>query len=403
MNKTETKWQNVLQFVYFCMVGASGTLISLGILYLFTEILNLKYIIGLIIGYYIGISNNFIWNHFFVFEKTDQSFLIEYLKYLLTMLIGSFAYFLSTMFFTNILNVWYLLSAIISIIFSTTINFVLSKLWVFERYYLNVGKEYNGIKKEINIGLIISCLNEEKNLPVFLNELIENISETSNIRIYLIDNGSIDKTGDIIDDYSNRYEFVTSIKNKSTLGYGESIRKGISAALADDISYDYIGWSWSDNQIAGRDVYKVIKILKYNQSLFVKAVRYAKDYSFWRKIQSFWFNLLFAILFNSKIQDVNGCPKFIKSDLFEYLELTSRNWFLDAEVVAKLNKILNKEDILHVPVKFNKRMHGKSKTKWFTAIELFFDLVYFRLFGMNAWLKKRIPEECKSKMVIKIG
>jgi putative flippase GtrA len=49
------------------------------------------------------------------------------------MIVGAVGYWFSTVLLTEVFNVWYFLSAILSVGVSTIIDFTLSKAWVFKK------------------------------------------------------------------------------------------------------------------------------------------------------------------------------------------------------------------------------------------------------------------------------
>ncbi len=126
-----TGFQTLSQFIKFCIVGTSGTLLSLTFLYCFTEFFYFEYWIALPIGYFLGITNNFFWNRKFTFKKTDKKIQIQYSEYLFSMILGAVGYTVSTIILTEFFEVWYFFSATISVGVSTIIDFALSKIWVF--------------------------------------------------------------------------------------------------------------------------------------------------------------------------------------------------------------------------------------------------------------------------------
>lgn len=56
------------QYAKFLIVGVSGTLISMAILYSLTEWLHLYYIISFLIGTVAGSINNYLWSKHWVFK-----------------------------------------------------------------------------------------------------------------------------------------------------------------------------------------------------------------------------------------------------------------------------------------------------------------------------------------------
>jgi len=242
------------------------------------------------------------------------------------------------------------------------------------------------IKNQIAIKLIVTCLNEEGNVKIFIDELMASLPSKINIAIVLVNNGSHDRTGIIIDALAQNYSCITTFHRKNTLHYGESILNACKYPL--NFSPDYIGWASSDNQISGKDVAKTLKVLAFEKPAFIKGIRYDKKYSLWRKIQSYGFDVIISILFKRKIKDINGSPKFFRVELLHLLDLQGKGWFLDGEIYLKMCQLMKKTDYIYIPVRFNERKHGKSKTYWFTAFELLIQVIQFRVFGMTKWLKQ---------------
>jgi len=127
------EFQTISQFIKFAIVGATGTLLSLTILYCLTEFINFQYWAALPIGYFLGITNNFLLNRKFTFQRTDKPFLTQYSEYIVSMLFGAIGYTISTILLTETFRIWYFLSAVLSVGVSTIIDFSLSKIWVFRK------------------------------------------------------------------------------------------------------------------------------------------------------------------------------------------------------------------------------------------------------------------------------
>ncbi|PWI47249.1 hypothetical protein CEE45_12700 [Candidatus Heimdallarchaeota archaeon B3_Heim] len=241
-------------------------------------------------------------------------------------------------------------------------------------------------KKKLAVKLIVTCLNEEGNVQEFIHELMENISTEVELAILLIDNGSLDNTGAIISSLAQKYSSITPIHRKNTFEYGKSILEALK--IPTDFVPDYIGWAPSDNQISGKDVNKTINTLISSSLDFIKVERYERNYSMWRRIQSFGFNAIVSLLFLKRIKDINGSPKFFHVDLLPKLDLQNEGWFLDGEAFLKALKLVSKRKMSSISVKFNERTHGRSNTSWITAFELLVKVVVFRFWGIRKWAKK---------------
>ena len=240
--------------------------------------------------------------------------------------------------------------------------------------------------KKVRIKLIVTCLNEEGNVKEFIDNLMENLLPEVEIDIVLIDNGSSDNTGEVISSLAQKYSSINPILRENTFEYGKSILEALK--LPSDFNHDFIGWAPSDNQISGTDVNKIISALVSNEFEFIKAERFEKNYSLWRRVQSFGFNAIVSLLFLRRIKDINGSPKFFQKELFSKLDLRSEGWFLDGESFLKSLKLVKKEKSASISVRFNERTHGRSNTSWITAFELLMKVVVFRFWGIRQWTKK---------------
>lgn len=385
-----TRFQSALQFIRFGMVGASGTIITLGTLFILTEFFAVPYLTSAAIGYIFGIIFNFTLNRKFTFDMTQRSIIYEFSKYTISMGFGAIGYLSSILILSEYFNIWYFYSAILSVGVSTIIDFVIVKFWVFKPLDLYTLHYDELTSDKLKIKFIVSCLNEEGNVETFINELEKNIPTNAELAIILINNGSSDNTGPLINQLAEKYSNIYPVHRNSTLEYGQSIIKELDFEIP--FQPDYVGWGPSDNQITGSSVTELIKSLTSKETILVKALRYDKDYSFWRKIQSFNFNLIIDILFQKNIQDINGSPKFVKSSVIDILDLKSKGWFLDAEVTLKVADLFGTGEIINIHIPFNKRIHGKSKTSWFTAFELFSQIIVWRFHHIIKW-KKQLKTE----------
>jgi dolichol-phosphate mannosyltransferase len=124
---------DVKRFLKFCVVGASGTFVYLGLLVLFTEIGGLFYALSAALAYEISIFNNFTWNELWTFRdkraSAGSSVLIRLLKFNLVSLIGLGIHEAVLTFFTEVTGLFYILSAIIAIFCALIWNFFANVKW----------------------------------------------------------------------------------------------------------------------------------------------------------------------------------------------------------------------------------------------------------------------------------
>ena len=110
----------------------------------------------------------------------------------------------------------------------------------------------------MKISVIIPVYNAEKTIKKCLNSVIE--QSYQNLEIICVNDGSTDKSLDIIKTYKN----ITIINNKKNKGIGYSRNIGIKKATGD-----YISFIDSDDYI-DKDMYKILSnMLKNNEDLII--------------------------------------------------------------------------------------------------------------------------------------
>lgn len=124
----------LIQFLKFGIVGASNTLISLMIYYIFLWICKDLYMLGNVVGWIVSVANGFFWNNKYVF--TDGSFgkcaLLKriaktYLSYGATFLLSTGLLYLQIEF----LEWCPAVCPVINLAITIPLNFILNKFWAF--------------------------------------------------------------------------------------------------------------------------------------------------------------------------------------------------------------------------------------------------------------------------------
>ncbi|MFA5984739.1 MAG: glycosyltransferase family 2 protein [Methylococcaceae bacterium] len=84
------------------------------------------------------------------------------------------------------------------------------------------------------VSIVIATYNGER----FLREQLDSLVQQSypNIEIVAVDDCSTDNTLSILNEYANKYQYVTVIKNEQNLGYQKNFEKGFSLAKGDYIA-----------------------------------------------------------------------------------------------------------------------------------------------------------------------
>ena len=198
--------------------------------------------------------------------------------------------------------------------------------------------------------IIVPVYNEEDNLLRVEKELMEYIKIASKKTLILfVNDGSKDKSQQLIEDICNRNEEFTFISFKENRGLSTAIKAGF-----DSVETELVGYIDSDLQTAPEDFNLLLaEIGEYDLVTGVRANR--KD-SFVKNMSSKIANGIRRSFTHDGMDDT-GCPlKVIKSDYAKRIPMfKGLHRFLPAMILLQNGKIKQ------IPVQHFPRIAGKAK------------------------------------------
>ncbi len=92
----------------------------------------------------------------------------------------------------------------------------------------------------MNVSFVIPCYNEEDVLPITIPKLLKELEKLRNkdvnkTLVYLVDDGSTDRTWDIIDRLSDECEFVVGVKLSRNCGHQRALLAGLNIAEGEAV------------------------------------------------------------------------------------------------------------------------------------------------------------------------
>lgn len=225
----------------------------------------------------------------------------------------------------------------------------------------------------MKFSLIIPAYNEEENIGIVVTNLVVALRTSGNpFEIVVVDNGSTDGTSGVLESICREIPEVRTTRVFSNQGYGNGILAGLRVAEGQTL-----GWMHADNQVSPTDVLLIYQNLNRKNLDFCKAVRVDRDEHWMRIIQSRVYNIFFRLLFGGALRDINGTPKFFKRELYEGLNLHSRDWFLDPEIVIKA--LRRGAKIGEVEVKWGMRPGGSSHVSSGAWLQFVKNLIKYKI------------------------
>jgi glycosyltransferase involved in cell wall biosynthesis len=140
-----------------------------------------------------------------------------------------------------------------------------------------------------------------------------------------------DDTPDYVRRFAATHPHTQVIIRPKEGGMGWDMRSGLEAARGRVIIVID-----GDAQNPVDDVLTMFYRMRETKAPVMKGRRVTRYDGPYRRMVSFVYNLFFQLLFGTRgIWDVNGKPKGLTREAYERLDLTSDDWFIDAEIVLK--------------------------------------------------------------------
>jgi glycosyltransferase involved in cell wall biosynthesis len=225
----------------------------------------------------------------------------------------------------------------------------------------------------MSLGLVIPLLDEVE-LAGDVAQGIHSVLQSAKIdhTLVLVDNGSTDGTGALIDALAEQLP-VIPVHLQDNAGYGGGILAGLKALQADPPQI--VGWCWGDGQIRP-DVLPPLYRACIKGAPMAKVVRTERLDGLLRRVVTTGYSRVMLAI-GASHPDVNGCPKLFRQEALAALAPRSTDWFLDAEVV--LGALSQDWEIATHPAAMAPRAAGRSKVGAATVLEFAWNLARWRL------------------------
>jgi glycosyltransferase involved in cell wall biosynthesis len=241
-------------------------------------------------------------------------------------------------------------------------------------------------RSEADFSLIVPCYNEEAVVSHTVRKLLDAFQKAGyRLELILVDNGSKDKTGEILHGWALRDSAVLLHKVEINEGYGNGVLSGMTVATAP-----WVGIIPADGQVDADDVVRLYEVAHSSDGWVIAKVRrrFRLD-GLVRKVVSVGYNLSFRLLWPTIASiDINGSPKIMPREALPAMGLKSKGWFLDAEIMIKSHALGMR--VIEFNVFARLRGGGVSHVKPGTCWDFFSHLLKYRFTG--AWKRDLIRD-----------
>lgn len=240
-----------------------------------------------------------------------------------------------------------------------------------------------------DLSFVIPCYNEEEVLPVTVAKLMRAFGRAEiKLELVCVDNGSRDRTAEVIRELAAKYPGrIVAGRVEANVGMGQGVLAGIPLATGP-----LVGMIPADGQVDAEDCVRLYEaVVEAGGDVLGKVRRRFRMDGMQRKFISVGYNVFVRLLWPGiGSWDINGCPRLMSREALAAMELSSRNWLIDPEILIKAYYMGLR--VVEFNVFARARGRGMSHVQISTCWEFFRYLLNFR-FGasLRGW-RERHPD-----------
>lgn len=241
----------------------------------------------------------------------------------------------------------------------------------------------NNNKPKFVFSIIIPVYNEENFIKQALEKVLaESILEVEK-EVVVINDGSTDKTQEIVEKIASKHKCIRSIKLDKNQGKCAAVKVGISHSAGEiviiqdaDLEYDPSDYPLMIEPFLTKNADVVYG------SRFISNRPHRVLY-FWHSLGNRFLTLLSNTLTNLNLTDMETGYKAFRGDLIRSVapKLKSKRFGFEPEITARLSKIKN-VNFYEVGISYWGRSYDEGKKiTWVDGLKAVYEILYFNLFS----------------------
>jgi glycosyltransferase involved in cell wall biosynthesis len=208
--------------------------------------------------------------------------------------------------------------------------------------------------QRISLTAFFPAYNDQHTIEGIVRTVAEEIRKVTNdFEVLVVNDGSKDTTGVILDRLAAELPFLRVIHHEGNRGYGAALITGFKNAKKDLIFY-----TDGDGQYDVREFHNLLASLKPNIDL-VNGYKVKRADAWYRVVIGATYRQAMRWAFRLSIRDVDCDFRLFRRYIFETISLESRSGVICVEMAKKFEQAGFR--MAEVPVSHYPRMHGRSQ------------------------------------------
>jgi glycosyltransferase involved in cell wall biosynthesis len=221
----------------------------------------------------------------------------------------------------------------------------------------------------MKISIVIPAYNEEQSIEYVTAELLAYLDGKDG-EIILVNDGSQDRTGAVIDSMSAKHPGrIRCIHHLTNVGYAATLRDGFSAAM-----HEWTFYMDGDGQYDPQEIDMLQRLA--NDADFIVGYRRERRDSWLRVFAARVFNMIARTLFDIPVRDIDCSFKLMRSDRLSQIKISSSGFLIDTELLAKARQ--RGFTIREIAITHRPRQYGKSSIRPIHVVETFLGFLWLK-------------------------
>lgn len=186
------------------------------------------------------------------------------------------------------------------------------------------------------LSVFLPAYNEEASIEKTVKNVTDSLKKNLPVwELIVVDDGSKDKTGEIVDRLADKDKRISAIHHHPNRGYGAALKSGLYAC-----QYPWIAFIDSDGQFDFSEITRFLDTQEKTNADLVIGYYLRRQVSLLRKLNTFAWQVLVRLLFGLSVRDIDCGFKLISKEVIDKIEplQSERGAFISSEFLIKAKK-----------------------------------------------------------------
>lgn len=203
-----------------------------------------------------------------------------------------------------------------------------------------------------SVTVVFPAFNEEENLPGLLDETMFFLSSLfSDWEIIVVNDGSLDRTREIIDSYSQKHPNIIALHHDYNHGYGAALKTGITHSRKDLVFFCDADLQFHISEI-------LLLLIWIESADIVIGYRLKRADPFLRRMNALGWNMLVRFVLGLKVKDIDCAFKLFRRVVFQGIKIDAVGAMVNTDILVQASRMGFR--IKQVPVTHFPRLEGEQ-------------------------------------------